>query len=43
MFNFLRKIFKTKVSCEDPRKIYVCLPFIRLIYVDGKYEGWYRP
>lgn len=22
---------------------YIKLPFIRLIFRDGKYEGWYRP
>lgn len=25
------------------RTTYVCLPFIRLIWRDGQYVGWYKP
>lgn len=31
-----------RVSCEDPSTIYICLPFIRLIFREGRYVGWYR-
>ena len=37
MFNRFKK-----VSCEDPNTTYICLPFVRLIYREGKYAGWYR-
>lgn len=30
-------------SCEDPNRIYICLPGVRLIFQDGKYVGWYNP
>lgn len=32
-----------KRSCEDKDTVYLCLPFIRLIFHEGKYVGWYRP
>ena len=32
-----------KQSCEDANTKYLCLPFIRLIFREGKYVGWYRP
>lgn len=25
------------------KRVYLCLPGRRLIFRDGKYEGWYRP
>ena len=31
------------VSCEDPNTTYVDLVGIRLIFREGKYEGFYRP
>ena len=31
------------VSCENPNREYLCLPFIRLVFECGKYVGWYRP
>ena len=43
MHNFLKKICKVIVSCEDAATEYICLPGVRLIYRSGKYEGWYRP
>lgn len=32
-----------KKSAEDPNTTYVCLPFIRLIFREGKYVGFYHP
>ena len=32
-----------EVSCEDPNTAYVNLGPIRLIFRNGKYDGWYRP
>ena len=32
-----------KRSCEDKYTEYICLPFIRLVFYEGKYVGWYRP
>lgn len=32
-----------KRSCEDHNTTYICLPFIRLVFREGKYVGWYRP
>lgn len=32
-----------KRSCEHSNRKYLCLPFIRLIFENGKYIGWYRP
>lgn len=32
-----------RVSCENPNREYLCLPFIRLVFECGKYVGWYRP
>lgn len=32
-----------KRSCEDPRTIYIRLPWARYIFRAGKYVGWYRP
>lgn len=31
-----------KRSCEDKHTIYICLPFIRLVFREWKYVGWYR-
>lgn len=25
------------------KRVYICLPGRRLIFRNGKYEGWYRP
>lgn len=32
-----------KRDCEDKSITYLCLPGIRLIFRNGKYDGWYRP
>lgn len=36
-----RGVFKR--SCEDARTTYIDLSFIRLVFFEGKYVGWYRP
>ena len=30
-------------SVKVHKRVYLCLPGRRLIFRDGKYEGWYRP
>jgi thymidylate synthase len=35
------KMFKR--SCEDSHTVYVDFSFIRFVFRDGKYVGWYRP
>lgn len=32
-----------KRSCEDRNTIYLCLFGIRLIFRNGKYDGYYKP
>lgn len=32
-----------KRSCEDKDTMYLCLPFVRLIFFKRKYMGWYKP
>lgn len=31
-----------KRNYDDPKTVYLCLPFIRLVFREGKYVGWYR-
>lgn len=28
-----------KRNCDDPKTVYLCLPFIRLVFRKGKYVG----
>ena len=39
----LKEATMLRVSCENPNREYLCLPFIRLVFECGKYVGWYRP
>lgn len=32
-----------KRSREGKNTVYLCLPWVRYIFRDGKYIGWYRP
>lgn len=32
-----------KRSVEDKDTVYICLPWARYIFREGKYIGWYKP
>lgn len=35
--------YKRFISIEDPETIYIeWFSFIRIVYKNGKYKGWYR-
>lgn len=31
-----------KRNPDDPKTIYLCLPFVRLVFREGRYVGWYK-
>lgn len=32
-----------KRSVEDQSTVYLCMPWCRYVFRDGKYIGWYKP